>query len=294
MLTMYSIYWVCATVGRLIMAKMWLVAHHPLSYNVRGSTQALPQDIKDRLFVTSVEVIEFSSLLESNEQTAKWSWLFRTYMQWHAVVFVLSQLIVRPPNRDYERAWKAVDRIYDFRVESSPRSQKGMLWKPMRLLMKKAREVRDGHQKRGDLCSDYANDAASIAFAESFIGPSPAASSISNPDLPAGSIRPAAEAFGLDFGANFDEPDPMTGPLFPMSIPENPQPDYFASHQNITERDISAWLQHEQMAQLNPDFLKWSGTGLEWTSALQNLSATIQGMPPFPSTADMEGVQEWF
>jgi GTPase SAR1 family protein len=72
------IYWVAATVSRLILAKMWLKLHHP-----RLSKMAVNEkpELRDRVFATSIEVIEFGHLLESNENTAKWGWLFRTYMQ---------------------------------------------------------------------------------------------------------------------------------------------------------------------------------------------------------------------
>jgi hypothetical protein len=133
------IYWVTATVARLIMAKMWLVVHHPLQREDRGAS--LPKDIRDRLFLTSVEVIEFSRLLETHESTEKWGWLFRTYMQWHSVAFVLSELCVRPHSPAVERAWQAVESVYDG-WDNSTGGKRGMLWRPMRKLMAKARTVR--------------------------------------------------------------------------------------------------------------------------------------------------------
>lgn len=72
------IYWVAATVGRLILAKMWLKLHHP---RLAQADMKHDPELRDRVFTTSTEVIEFGHLLESNENTAKWGWLFRTYMQ---------------------------------------------------------------------------------------------------------------------------------------------------------------------------------------------------------------------
>jgi hypothetical protein len=72
------LYWVIATVSRLIMSKMWLMAYHPFQRIDGGST--LPQEIKDRLFTTSLENVEYSLLLESEARTRKWGWLFRTYV----------------------------------------------------------------------------------------------------------------------------------------------------------------------------------------------------------------------
>jgi hypothetical protein len=139
------IYWVAATVARLILAKMWLIVHHPRAYSVVDGEPSLPPEIRDRVFITSVEVIEFSHLLEKNENTAKWGWLFRTYMQWQSVAFALSEICTRPPGPEVDRAWQAIESVYDERMMSS-KYQKGMLWKPLRHLMAKARARRAAQQ----------------------------------------------------------------------------------------------------------------------------------------------------
>ncbi|KAK2872039.1 hypothetical protein FQN49_002615, partial [Arthroderma sp. PD_2] len=88
------IHWVCATVSRLVIAKLWLMIHQPMVQ--QSPRNALARETHDRLMMTSVEILEFSRLLETNVNTTKWSWLFRTHMQWHAVAFLLSELCVRP------------------------------------------------------------------------------------------------------------------------------------------------------------------------------------------------------
>jgi hypothetical protein len=140
------ILWVSATVARLILAKMWLMVHHPRSYLNDGD--APPPEVKDRLFVTSIEVIEFSYLLEKNENTAKWGWLFRTYMQWQSVAFVLSEICHRAPSgwsNEVERAWRAVESVYNVRFIQPLANHKGMLWRPMRHLWRKAVMARQRH-----------------------------------------------------------------------------------------------------------------------------------------------------
>ena len=144
------IFWVSATVARLILAKMWLMVHHPRSFMMDHQGQPLPSETKDRLFVTSTEVIEFSYLLERNENTAKWGWLFRTYMQWQSVAFVLSEICVREPGVEVDRAWRAIESVYnDHFVTGRMKNHKGMLWRPMRHLMAKAKAVRAKQVKAG-------------------------------------------------------------------------------------------------------------------------------------------------
>lgn len=132
--------WVSATVSRLILAKMWLIVHHPSLRDNGGA--ALPQETKNRLFLTSIEVIEFSHLLETERLTQKWGWLFRTYVQWHALSFVLSQLCVRTSGADVDRAWAAIDSVFEDWSGVASSTKRGMLWKPLGKLMARARDAR--------------------------------------------------------------------------------------------------------------------------------------------------------
>lgn len=137
--------WVCATLARLIVAKLWLVVHHPILGHDHGSM--FSQETRQRLFLTSIEVIEFSHLLETNENTSKWSWLFRTYVQWHAIAFVLSELCVRPCCPVVDRAWMAVNSVWrEWEIEVS--QKKGMPWRPLSRLMKRATAFRKQQQEQ--------------------------------------------------------------------------------------------------------------------------------------------------
>jgi len=133
------IYWVCATVARLILAKTWLIIHHPMTRGDRGAK--LSSASRENLFFTSIEVIEFARLLENNEHTSKWGWLFTTYKHWHAIALILSELCVRPLCPITDRAWLAVHSVYG-RLEQHAKQKKGMMWRPIAKLMKRAAAVR--------------------------------------------------------------------------------------------------------------------------------------------------------
>lgn len=138
--------WVCATVARLIVAKLWMIVHHPLA--ARDLNQpTLSQDTRNRLLVTSIEIIEFSHLLERNESTVRWNWLFSTYIQWHAVAFVLAELCVRPLCPGVDRAWLAVNSVFHEWEQQATQKKKGMLWRPLAKLMKRATEFRKTQQE---------------------------------------------------------------------------------------------------------------------------------------------------
>jgi hypothetical protein len=131
--------WICATTARLILAKLWLTVYQPLTKC--DYVASLSQQTRDQLFLASIEVIEFAHLLETNENTVKWSWLFRTYIQWHAVAFVLLEICLRPIFPDVDRAWMAVNSVYSG-WELQVTQKKGMLWKPLSRLMKRASDFR--------------------------------------------------------------------------------------------------------------------------------------------------------
>ncbi|KAK9366136.1 hypothetical protein V1509DRAFT_308082 [Lipomyces kononenkoae] len=59
------------TVARLIIARIWLVVHWP-----PGGSGILQGDasMRDKLFLTSIEVLEQSSLLLTNKDISKWTW----------------------------------------------------------------------------------------------------------------------------------------------------------------------------------------------------------------------------
>ncbi|KAJ6102108.1 hypothetical protein N7486_004535 [Penicillium sp. IBT 16267x] len=138
------IHWASATVARLILAKLWLIVHHPMTRKDRSTN--VSQTIRESLFLTAIEVLEFGRLLETDPRTAKWAWLFRTNMQWHGVAFVLSEVCVRPICPVTDRAWNAVHSLYsDWTINGS--HKKGMLWRPLDALMKRAAATRAKKQE---------------------------------------------------------------------------------------------------------------------------------------------------
>lgn len=135
------LHWVAGTVLRLVLAKMWLIVHHPLQRE-DSDTRALSEETKDRLFRTSVDIIQWSNVLETEPSTKKWAWLFRTYVQWHAVAFILSQLCIRSKGPEVDRAWEVIGRIFETFTNQLSAQKRGMLWKPLRKLMARAQAVR--------------------------------------------------------------------------------------------------------------------------------------------------------
>ncbi|KAF3399020.1 Bikaverin cluster transcription factor bik5 [Talaromyces pinophilus] len=130
--------WACATMARLVVAKLWLVVHHPM---IKNNLTSLSVEDRNRILLTSIEVIEFTRLMETSESTRRWSWLFGSYVQWHAIAFVLAELCVRPQCPGVERAWLAIDSTFH-EWERRSMGKKGSLWRPLTKLYNKAQASR--------------------------------------------------------------------------------------------------------------------------------------------------------
>ena len=150
------LFWVTATVARLMMSKMWLMVYHPFQRQDGGAT--LPAETKEKLFITSLENIEYSLLLETEARTMKWGWLFKTYMQWHALAFILSELCLRTKGDLVERAWNAVEKTRDGRwgMHITEDTRAGHLWRPLKKLYRKAKEARQQGLKQEALARQTA------------------------------------------------------------------------------------------------------------------------------------------
>ena len=134
------------------MAKIWLVIHHPFRRGALGSKIA--QETRDRTFLTSVDVIRYARLLETQQRTMKWGWLFKSYFQWHAIAFLLAELCVRTSGPTVEEAWGVVDEAWPDWDKTS-NAKKLALWKPVARLMNKARAVRNKElEKRSQFPAD--------------------------------------------------------------------------------------------------------------------------------------------
>lgn len=289
------IFWVCATIARLIIAKAWLVVHHPMTRKDSGAS--LPQNTRDRLFLTSVEVLEFSHLLETNENTSKWGWLFRTYVQWHAVAFILSELCARTKCPAVDRAWSAVEDVYD-EWESKAKEKRGMLWRPMKKLMIRARKFQDQQKQAQLLYPDNLPATAGHTSTSENRFPT------SNPQLPRIHGPHPSTDINIDLGEGmvniFDElapgglrqPVPSSQsviPTGPTKYPSNTNTDLPGSQY------VSRWLDSNPnfnaSLDMVPDFSDPANQS-EWDQAIRDFQMDVQqeNWPPPP----LGGVLDWF
>ena len=142
------LHWVASLIGRLIMAKLGLVIYQPI-FMSRGG-QVLSQDVRDRLFMSCIEVMEYNKILNGEPKCRQWRWLFQTYTQWHAVAYLLIEIRRRPWAPSLERAWVALNETFRDTepVEYAKLMKNSAAWVPLRKLMVRAEQHREAEIAR--------------------------------------------------------------------------------------------------------------------------------------------------
>lgn len=162
---------------KLIFARFWLLTYRPqpgpnsnsspgksptpeAAQGSRGTTpsgreQKPPMDpeTRDKLFTMSTEVLELSTSILTHPKLIRWAWYAKTYIQWHAIGYVLAEICCRPPSTECDRAWAAVMGVYQSGILQI-NEPKGTVWKPIRRLMAKARYIREMQGRQGPALVD--------------------------------------------------------------------------------------------------------------------------------------------
>ncbi|KAL8836910.1 MAG: hypothetical protein Q9205_002817 [Flavoplaca limonia] len=134
--------WATSVVTRMIMARMWLIVHKPLQRQEGEMSPRNPDH--EGVLSKATDVIEYANILETEPCVERWRWFFGTWHQWYALAMALAELCNQPHGPVADRAWKAVDRVFDPWAEKVADSQNGGLWRPIKKLRNRALNARDG------------------------------------------------------------------------------------------------------------------------------------------------------
>ncbi|MCJ1268877.1 hypothetical protein MMC22_008765 [Lobaria immixta] len=145
--------WITCMVTRLILKRFWLAAYHPLSKEQRDTHNEWIT--RERLLLTTVELMEHAHYLEIEPLTAQFEWFMTSWVQWHALAVALAELCVLNQGTLVQRAWTIIDTIFEPWAAHIADSRRGMLWRPIQKLHAKARRNRFG----GSMIIDCGNAA---------------------------------------------------------------------------------------------------------------------------------------
>jgi hypothetical protein len=136
-------HWLIVIFTRIMLARMWVNVHHRFKIaGLAGPGGALNQQGRDRLFPTSIEIVESCLLLERNESTKQWKFCSHNYIPWQAMAFILSELCARDRDEEADRAWVAVQGAFDEWADVARNPRHDLLWSRMRKLFEKVRRLR--------------------------------------------------------------------------------------------------------------------------------------------------------
>lgn len=136
--------WTAANIARVIVAKMTLVIYQPMLFPGPDG-EVLSDDIRERIFTAATEIFEYNHQLNSDPRSKQWKWLFQTYTQWHAVAYVLMEVVRRPWSAGVERAWAALNSVF---ANPSPQDLDRIvgdqsMWLPLKKVYLKAKKYRE-------------------------------------------------------------------------------------------------------------------------------------------------------
>lgn len=135
-----SLYWMAAMIARIIVAKMCL--HIYQSKIFTGNNPNLSDEIRDRIFMAAIEVVELGHKLNADPRCRQYRWLFMTYTNWHAIAFNLIELCRRPWSPLVERSWEAISTFDRDPVDLAKSGDHAAVFLPLRKLYLRARRHR--------------------------------------------------------------------------------------------------------------------------------------------------------
>ncbi|KAE8443684.1 hypothetical protein EG329_001456 [Mollisiaceae sp. DMI_Dod_QoI] len=146
--------WVASILPRLVIAKIESLFFLPYTRSLNKETRS--KEMSDKMFVTSIEVVELRRMLEA-ETTKHWHWYLGTIIQWHAIAYLLSELCVREPDDNVTRAWNVLDLVFKDWRNLQQHGAPAMLMTPMKKLIARAR-----HKRAMDLEAARATEATKL------------------------------------------------------------------------------------------------------------------------------------
>ena len=138
-------HWVIVIATRVVMAKMTLLVYLPTLFS--SPSEHFSDKIKNKLLVAAIENAEYNHALHAEQACRHWRWIWQTYTHWHAIVYLLIEIVRRPWSPIIERAWVALHSPWLIPAQSHM-DKNLRVWVPLRKLMAKARKHRNAELER--------------------------------------------------------------------------------------------------------------------------------------------------
>jgi hypothetical protein len=134
------LWWMGATVIRIIMAKMRLFMYQQCIFP--GADAELSCDIRQSIYLASIEILELSEKLDSDAKCKQYKWLFLTYSNWFCLAFNLIETCRRPWTPLVERSWEIVTHFDNESIHFTKNPGHSAILLPMHKLFARAKRHR--------------------------------------------------------------------------------------------------------------------------------------------------------
>ena len=136
-------HWFTRMVADIVTATMWLFVYRPVQRYPKSNGPS--QSVDPGILRLSVDVLERAQQLITDPAGSQFKWVSQIYVQWHALSVAAAELCVNTEGPIVEKAWTIIEPAFAQAARHVADSDTGMLWRPIKKLMTRAREVRQRH-----------------------------------------------------------------------------------------------------------------------------------------------------
>ncbi|KAF7961174.1 hypothetical protein EAE96_000841 [Botrytis aclada] len=130
-------WWICR-ISRLLSLKLWLVTQYPLQRR-KSTHRVLPRGQSLR---TAMAYLNLTEEVWQHDPSKGWFWFLQTYVPWHAIAVALAELCAEPTGPFADQAWEVIEFHYNKWSEYVADTKDGMIWRPVKNLLKRAKAAR--------------------------------------------------------------------------------------------------------------------------------------------------------
>jgi hypothetical protein len=141
------LHYLTTIVCRSVICGMRLRIHHPRQYSDGGAS--LSADEKANLFQLSLKSLQYDNLAFSTPALRPFMWHIRSFFQFHALIYLLSEIRTRRIGEEADLVWQEMELTYRHRPELSDR--KHVLHTAIGLLAIRAWDAREVELRKVDL-----------------------------------------------------------------------------------------------------------------------------------------------
>ncbi|TKX19022.1 fungal specific transcription factor domain-containing protein 70 [Elsinoe australis] len=138
-------YLAAAGTMRVFLGRLTILAFLPVLHSSPG--QAFSIEMRTKLLVTAIDVIEHNHALNCDPTCHPWKWIYQTQQHWHEIVYLLLEICQRSWSPTIERAWVALQSPW-LVSPRAPNDKNSAALVPLRRLMARTRKHRENEVER--------------------------------------------------------------------------------------------------------------------------------------------------